>query len=143
MGRAVITLDTSGLFALINRADPDHEQIKTTLLADPGPYLVPAGILAEISYLIERRLGTEVLESFLEDLESGAFSFECGEEDLQRIRELVTRYAELTLGFSDASVVACAERASAGRVLTLDRRHFDVVAREDGITPLPERYGPF
>ncbi len=139
MGRAVITLDTSGLFALMNRSDPDHEQVKTALLADPGPYLVPAGILAEISYLVERRLGTEVLESFIEDLASGALSFECGEEDLPRIRELVVRYADLALGFSDASVVACAERASGGRVLTLDRRHFDVVAREGNITPFPER----
>ncbi|MGB3683208.1 MAG: PIN domain-containing protein [Rubrobacteraceae bacterium] len=139
MGRAVITVDTSGLFALMNRADPDHEQVKTTLLDDPGPYLVPAGILAEIAYLVERRLGTEVLESFIEDLESGAFSFECGEEDLPRILELVARYADLALGFSDACVVACAERASAGRVLTLDRRHFDVVAREGNITPFPER----
>lgn len=138
MGWTVITLDTSGLFALVNRTDPDHERTKTTLLADSGPYLVPAGILAEISYLIEQRLGTAVLENFIEDLESGAFSFECGEEDLPRIRELVLRYSGLSLGFSDASVVACAERASHGRVLTLDRRDFDIVAREGSITPLPE-----
>lgn len=135
----MITLDTSGLFALMNRADPDHEQVKTTLLSDPGPYLVPAGILAEISYLVERRLGMEVLESFIEDLTSGAFGFECGEEDLPRVRELISKYADLSLGFADASVVACAERASDGRVLTLDRRHFDVVAREGSITPFPER----
>lgn len=134
----MITLDTSGLFALINRADPDHTRAKSTLFADPGPYLVPAGILAEIAYLIERRLGVEVLESFIEDLTNGAFSFECGEEDLPRVRELISRYADLSLGFSDAAVVACAERASDGRMLTLDRRHFDVVAREGNITPLPE-----
>lgn len=133
-----MTLDTSGLFALINRTDPDHERIKDTLFADPGPYLVPAGILAEISYLVERRLGNRVLEGLIEDLSDGALSFECGEEDLPRIRELVTRYSDMALGFSDASVVACAERASKGRVLTLDRRHFDVVAREGKITPLPE-----
>lgn len=139
MGRPVITLDTSGLFALISRTDPDHEQVKTTLLSDPGPYLVPSGILAEIAYLIERRLGEEVLKSFIEDLTSGAFSFECGEEDLPRVRELISTYADMSLGFSDASAVACAERASGGRVLTLDRRHFDVIAREGNITPLPER----
>lgn len=142
MERALITLDTSGLFALINRADPDHETVKATLLEEPGPYLVPAGILAEIAYLIERRLGTGVLESFIEDLESGGFVLECGEEDLPRIRELVSRYADLPLGFADASVVACAERdgsSSEGKVLTLDRRHFDVVAREGRITLLPNQ----
>ncbi|CAN5894332.1 type II toxin-antitoxin system toxin ribonuclease C26 [soil metagenome] len=138
MERPLITLDTSGLYALINRADPDHEAAAATFFEDTGPYLVPAGILAEISYLIERRLGTEVLDSFIEDLTSGAMSLECGEVDLPRIRELVRRYSDLPLGFADACVIACTERASDGRVLTLDRRHFDVVAREGNITPLPE-----
>ncbi len=138
MGRVLITLDTSGLFALLNQADPDHEPVKETLLKDPGPYLVPAGILAEVAYLVERRLGTEVLEEFVLDLEAGGFTLHCGEEDLPRIRDLVRRYADLPLGFADASVVACAERDGGGRVLTLDRRHFGVVAREGRITPLPD-----
>ncbi len=138
MGWRVITLDTSGLFALLNRADPDHEPVKKILFEDTGPYLVPAGILAEIAYLVERRLGTEVLEGFILDLESGGFTLHCGEEDLPRIRELVRRYADLPLGLADASVIACAEREGGSRVLTLDRRHFGVVAREGGINPLPE-----
>ena len=139
----MITLDTSGLFALLNRRDPDHEPVKAALLEDAGPYLVPAGILAEIAYLVERRLGIEVLEVFISDLEAGGFALDCGEEDLPRVWELVRRYADLPLGFADASVVACAERArgregTGGKVLTLDRRHFGVVAREGNITPLPE-----
>lgn len=137
MERALITLDTSGLFALVNRGDPDHEAVRAALLEDPGPYVVPAGILGEIAYLIEHRLGVRVLEGFIEDLESGGFTLDCGEEDLPRIRELVMRYADLPLGFADASVVACAERDSEGRVLTLDLRHFGVVAREGRIIPLP------
>ncbi len=136
MGEALITLDTSGLFALLNRRDPDHERTREALLEDSGPYLVPAGILAEVAYLVERRLGVGVLERFVLDLESGALSLECGEEDLPRIRELALRYADLPLGFADASVISCAER-SGGGVLTLDRRDFDVVAGEGKITPLP------
>jgi predicted nucleic acid-binding protein len=133
---ALITLDTSGLFALLNRRDSDHERAREALLEDSGPYLVPAGILAEVAYLVERRLGVGVLERFVLDLESGALSLECGEEDLPRIRELALRYADLPLGFADASVISCAER-SGGGVLTLDRRDFDVVAGEGKITPLP------
>ncbi len=136
MGEALITLDTSGLFALLNRRDPDHERTREALLEDSGPYLVPAGILAEVAYLVERRLGVGVLERFVLDLESGALTLECGEEDLPRIRELALRYADLPLGFADASVISCAER-SGGGVLTLDRRDFDVVAGEGKITPLP------
>ncbi|HEV3311406.1 MAG TPA: hypothetical protein VG815_12910 [Chloroflexota bacterium] len=45
---------------------------------------------------------------------------------------LVARYEDMPLGFSDASVIASAERN--GRlVLTLDRRHFNVVAAEGSI----------
>ena len=132
----MLTLDTSGLFALLNRRDPDHERAREALLGDSGPYLVPAGILSEVAYLVERRLGVEVLERFVLDLESGALTLECGEEDLPRIRELAMRYADLPLGFADASVISCAER-SGGGVLTLDRRDFDVVAGEGKITPLP------
>jgi predicted nucleic acid-binding protein len=131
----VITLDTSGILALLNRRDPDHDSARTALLEDRGPYLVPAGILAEITYLLERRLGPEVLDAFVADLQSGQFAFECGSEDWARTRELVRRYADLPLGCADASVVACAER-SGGKVLTLDR-DFSIVARDGRITLLP------
>lgn len=132
----MITLDTSALFSLLDARERSHARVLAVLQSDPGPYLVPAGILAEITYLVEQRLGQRVLELFLVDLESGAYSVDCGEDDLSRIRELVTRYADLPLGFADASVIACAER-SRGRVLTLDLRDFGVVAREGKLTVLP------
>ena len=136
MEKALITLDTSGLFALLNRGDSDHERVKSVLFEDRGPYLVPAGILAEISYMVEERLNPESLESLILDFESGGFTLECGEEDFPRIRELVARYADLPLGFADASVIACAER-NGGRTLTLDYRHFGVVAGEGRISLAP------
>ncbi len=136
MGEVLITLDTSGLFALLNRTDRDYESVKAAFFEDKGPYLVPAGILAEIAYMVEERLGSRAIESLVLDLESGGLSLECGEEDLPRIRNLVKRYEDLPLGFADASVISCAER-NGGRVLTLDLRHFGVVAAEGTITLLP------
>ena len=137
MGQRLITLDTSGLLALLNRRDPDHARVRAAFDDDRGPYLVPAGILAEITYMVEQRLGTRTLDLFLEDLESGAYALDCGHADLPRIRALITRYDDLPLGFADASVVACAER-SGGRVLTLDVRDFGVVARAGTVTIVPE-----
>ncbi len=132
----MITLDTSAVFALLNRRDPAHQQVRQIVEDDPGPYLLPAGILAEATYLIEDRLGARVLDAFLNDIETGALMFDCGEGDWPRIRELVQRYANLPLGAADASVVACAERTG-GAVLTLDQRDFSVVSREGRIKPLP------
>ena len=53
------------------------------------------------------------------------------------MRELIARFRDLRLGYADAAVVACAER-NGGRVLTFDRRDFDVIAREVPITLVPE-----
>lgn len=132
-----LTLDTSGVLGLVNRADPDHDRCVAALDADPGPYLVPAGILAEVTYMLEARHGLDVLDAFLGDLEARAYVLEPGEDDLPRIRALVRRYADLPLGAANASVVACAER-NGGRALTLDDRDFRVVAREGSITLLPQ-----
>ncbi len=133
----MITLDTSAVFAVVNRDEPHHRRVTAALLQDTGPYLIPTGILSESAYLIEGRLGLRVLDGFLSDCETGAYSIDCGENDMPRIRTLVRRYADLPLGFADASVIACAERHG-GRVLTLDLRHFGVVAREGKLTVLPE-----
>ncbi len=132
----MITLDTSAVFALLNRRDPAHLEVRQILEGDPGPYLLPAGILAEATYLIEDRLGARVLDAFLNDIETGAITFDGGESDWPRIRELVVRYADLPLGAADASVVACAERAG-GVVLTLDQRDFSVVSKEGRLKALP------
>jgi predicted nucleic acid-binding protein len=48
-------------------------------------------------------------------------------EDWQRVRELVTTYADLRLGGTDSSVIALAERRGTSRIATLNRRHFAVV----------------
>ena len=133
----MITLDTSAIFALLNRADPDHGAVKAVVLGERGPFLVPAGIMAEIGYLVEERLGTRVLSAFLDDVLAGNFMLVCNEESLSRVRDLVNRYDDLPLGFSDAAVIACAE-IHGGRVLTLDVRDFSVVAKEGLIQIVPE-----
>jgi predicted nucleic acid-binding protein len=59
--------------------------------------------------------------------------------DWARIRELVTTYASLRLGGTDASVIALAERHGATRIATLNHRDFTVVrpAHADAFTLLP------
>jgi predicted nucleic acid-binding protein len=133
----MITLDSSALFALLNRKDPDHRRVKLAFEQDKGPYLIPAAILGEIAYLVEERLGSKVMDIFLEDLHSGAYTLDCGEDELPRARKLAMKYADLPLGFTDAAVAACGE-ANGGRVLTLDTRDFSVIRKEAGLTILPD-----
>ena len=98
--------------------------------------MIPAATLGEIAYLVEERLGSAAMDLFLGDLASGAYSLDCGEDELPRARQLAKKYADLPLGFTDAAVAACAE-ANGKRVLTLDIRDFSVVGKETGLTILP------
>ena len=128
----MIVLDTSAILALLDIDDPDHARSAEALRDEAPPFVVPAGILGEVGYLIEAKLGTGALVDFTRDLARRALSLDCGEDDFPRIAELVDRYADLRLGLADASVIACAER-SGRRVLTLDFRDFVPVAREGRI----------
>jgi predicted nucleic acid-binding protein len=130
----VITLDTSAVISITNERDPDHELVVRYLEAERRPWLISASILAEVCYMLER-YGLRVLDAFLQDLETGAYTLDQA-VDIPRIRALVHRYHDLPLGFSDAAVIACGER-NGGRVLSIDDRDFSVVARERTITVVP------
>jgi predicted nucleic acid-binding protein len=132
----LVTFDTSGLLAALDRRDINHDRVMAVNRDDGGPFIVPVSILSEVSYFIERWFGATSLRVFIDDLVIGRYALDCGENDLRRIRALVQRYEDFPLGLADAAVIACAERHG-GKVLTLDLRHFGAVAREGTITILP------
>jgi uncharacterized protein len=132
----VITLDTSGLFAAINVSDVDHDRARRVLATERAPWIIPALTFAELAYLIENRLGGSHLDTLLLDIQRRMFVVDFDERDFSRIRELAARYSNLPLGFADAAAIACAER-NYGRIMTFDRRHFDIIAREGTIDVLP------
>ena len=132
----MVTLDTSALFIAMNRETPQHAAFLEFFASYKGPLIIPVGIMAEVTYLVESRLGLQTVEVFLEDIELGSYVLDCGDQDLPRIRELVRRYDDMPLGYADAAVIACAER-NGGRVATIDLRHFAAVAREGTIQIVP------
>ena len=127
-----MTCDTSAIVAAIDHRDSNHAAAIAHLGSERGLLVVPTPILTEITYYVEQRFGLFALNSFLTDVSDGAYTMDCCEADMTRVRELIVRYADLPLGFADASVIACAERRG-GRTLTFDFRHFGVVAREGRI----------
>lgn len=97
-------------------------------MAEAQVLVVPAPTLVEIDQLAQRRNIPGAVAAMLDELLVGAFLLAAPDiEDYARIRELIEQYADLPLGFVDASVVATAERLDEDRVATLDRRDFSVV----------------
>jgi predicted nucleic acid-binding protein len=124
----VIVLDTSAILALLDADDPDHDRCVGALSDHDAPFVLPAGILGEVGYLVEAKLGARALSDLVAELDRRAFVLDCGDEDFAAIGRLLARYEDVRLGLADASVVACAARRGAA-VLTLDFRDFGPVAR--------------
>jgi predicted nucleic acid-binding protein len=133
----VIVLDTSGVVALFIRSDADHLAAVDLLRRERQQTVVPIGIMSEIAYMLQARSGDAPVLALLDSLLKGSTLWSCGEEDLPRVRDLMVRYADLHLGYADATVIACAERTGR-RILTFDHRHFGIVARERTFRIVPE-----
>ncbi|MGH3616351.1 MAG: type II toxin-antitoxin system VapC family toxin [Pseudonocardia sp.] len=90
--------------------------------------LVPATVVAEVGYLLNREAGPDVEALLLTALADGDFTpVDLTADDYRRAAELATTYPDLPLGTTDATVIAPAERLGVGEVATLDRRRFSVV----------------
>jgi predicted nucleic acid-binding protein len=124
----LLLVDTGVLVATADTADRDHESCRSLLETAEGPLVTTAMVIAEAAYLIGGRLGASAEAKLYTSILEGELRVEeLTAPDWARIQELVTTYADLGLGGTDAGVVAVAERLRVGRVATLDHRHFRVV----------------
>ena len=121
-------VDTGPFVAAANRNDRDHSACREVFAAASGVLHVPAMVVAEATFMIERSGGPAAEAAFLRSLRSPRYVVEAPtRDDLGPAAELVEQYADLHLGGTDASLIALAERLGETTVFTLDRRHFAVV----------------
>jgi hypothetical protein len=122
-----LLLDTGPIVAALDEDDPEHNRC-LALLAGGDDLLVPSPILAEVDYWLSKLGSIRAWADFATDISGGAYRLiHPSEADLIRAVELELVYADLRLGFVDASIIALAERLNETRIATLDRRHFSVV----------------
>lgn len=124
----MLVVDTGPLLATADRADKDHAACRALLEGDEGPLVTTALVIAEAAYLTDRQLGPQAEAALYASITGGQLEVaSLDREDWERIGELVTAYADLRLGGTDASVITLAERLGTTRIATLNHRHFTVV----------------
>lgn len=140
----MLVCDTGPLVAAALSRDPDHRvcvDLFTGMHLAGRRLVVPSPVVAEVGYLIGTKGGANVEAAFLRSLATGDFVVEeLTTADYERAAVLVEGYVDLSLGTTDASVIAVAERLGCPEVATLDHRDFTVVrpAHIDAFTLLPE-----
>jgi predicted nucleic acid-binding protein len=127
----IAIVDAGPLYAAVDADDDDHARCVDVLSRPDLELLVPALVVAEVTYLVGRRLGARAESAFLRGL--SVLEVEAPVlDDWAHIADLVSRYADFPVGGTDASVVALADRYGTETIVTLDRRHFSAIRSASG-----------
>ena len=133
-----ILLDTGVAFAFYDRHDPWHQRALELFSNELAGLLLPAPVIPEVDYLLGRELGRLAQTRFYAGIAGGEFFvIDLPREKYARVEELNRQFADLSLGFVDAAVVAISESLGLPRIATTDRRHFTPLAAALGLELLP------
>ena len=123
-----LVLDTGVVIALVDADDSHHGRCIALAEATLEDLVVPGTALPEIDYFLRKRGLSKGWLALVEDVTAGAYRLHWPDDaGIARAAELEMQYADLRLGFVDASVIAACETLGETKVATLDRRHFSVV----------------
>src|SRR6266478_4046725 len=123
-----VLLDSGFLFASLNASEDEHEATISVLENIREPIVLPVPAITEVAYLLARDIGNEAAADFVASLATNELTLENPfAEDYLRSAEILRLYADANLDFVDALIVATAERLNITRVLTLDRRDFQLI----------------
>ena len=106
----MIVCDTGPLVAVALSNDSYHlscVSLFNDLHAARRKLLIPATVVAEVGYLLNREAGPRVESLFLRSIADGDFTaVDLNTADYERMSDLVAKYGNLPLGTTDASVIA-------------------------------------
>ncbi len=121
----MILVDTSGLLAAMDSSETNHEAAARALRASDPPRLLSPFVLAELDYLLAKRVSASAARAALAEVVLGAYPLEPFDaDDIGAALTVLERYADIGLGLADASLVVLATRHDTLDILTLDERHF-------------------
>ena len=123
----MIMVDTGAFIGLFNKNDEYHPSARASFSNISEPLITTYPVVTETCYLLYNRLGHHSQINFLKSITKKAFKvFDFQNNDILRMIELMERYCDLPMDFADASLVVLAEQLGHGRILTSDRRDFNI-----------------
>lgn len=121
----MILVDTGALYALADRSDANHRAATTCLNTLAEPLAIHGLILAETWYMLESRLGRLPARRLCEKVAAGDLTLLAVEaDDIAAALAIEQRYADLSLGLTDAVSFVLCEREEIVAAFTFDRKHF-------------------
>jgi predicted nucleic acid-binding protein len=118
-------LDTGPLVALLDRSEPDHDQVQSFMERLRGVRLITTGaVITEAFYFLsDVRGGPDSLVAFL-IASSTEVRDTFSSDALTAALRSMSKYADVPMDFPDATLAWIAESSGTDKILTLDRRGF-------------------
>lgn len=125
-------VDTSVIYALLDRSDNNHAAVARWYRSTIPAFTTTPPILAEVDHLAGARAGRVAQQAWREDLSHGVYDVAWWPGAEREAAAIAERYGDLRVGLADASLVALADRLGTEDIATLDERHFRVMRTAAG-----------
>jgi uncharacterized protein len=133
-----LLVDTGIVYAYYDRSDAWHARARALMQSESRGLILPAPVIPEVDHLLGTRLGEKSRFAFYAGITGNHyFIADLAKPAYDHVAEIAERFADLQLGFVDASLVALAAALKVRRVATTDRRHFTPLARAFKLELLP------
>ena len=133
-----VLLDTGIVYAYYDRSDDWHVRARGVVQEAARSLVLPAPVIPEIDYLLGTRVGAAARHAFYAGITGGHYLVaDVPRQVYPRVAAIDRQFADLSLGFVDAAIVALAEHLRITRVATTDRRHFAPVAAQFSLVVVP------
>ena len=123
-----VLLDSGFLFASLNTSEAEHQPTIRVLENIREPIVLPVPAITEVAYLLARDINNEAAADFIDSLAASELTVETPhEERLLALRRDPSPVCRCQGRFRRCLIVAIAERLNITRILTLDRRDFQMI----------------
>ena len=123
---APLLVDSGALYALFDKSDAYHRRAVECFRHNRRPLICNAPVITEVTHLLGRWCGIRHQLLLLEFLRQPGWIIADLDGDLARIAEIMNSYRDLPADFTDAALVALAERLNCTDILSVDQRGFAV-----------------
>lgn len=120
-------LDSGFLYGFIDDRDDHYPSVSRVFAAISEPIYLPVPAITEVAYFVSKNLGVRALAKFADEIANTDFVLENPTVgDYRRSAEILYKYNDANIDFVDACIFAMAERLNITKILTVDRRHFQL-----------------
>jgi len=119
-----ILIDAGPIIALFDSSERHHEPVKAFLRERRYRFISTLAVFTEVSHMLD--FSSKAQHDFYEwVMYKGVIVSDVNQNDMYRISELTSKYADLPMDFADATLVVTSEKTGIQEIVSLDK-DFDI-----------------